>query len=145
MSFSSDLGRLIAEQLSRFVTLNRHQLAGQVANLDFWFAEVRHALDVIDGYGRRFEKMRAAQQQHVADHATTQFELGGDLLSASPAPGPRRVPDTELKESRKTLCDAAYRFGVRCCQEGFITESRLREACDELGISVASTDLKRLA
>ena len=36
MSFSTDVAKLVADQLSRFVTLNPHQLAGQVANLDFW-------------------------------------------------------------------------------------------------------------
>ena len=35
MSFSTDVAKLVADQLSRFVTLNPHPLAGQVANLDF--------------------------------------------------------------------------------------------------------------
>jgi hypothetical protein len=34
MSFSTDIAALVANQLSRFVTLNRHQLAGQAANPD---------------------------------------------------------------------------------------------------------------
>ena len=51
MSFSTDIAELVANQLSRFVTLNRHQLAGQAANLEFWVVQVRLALDTIDGYG----------------------------------------------------------------------------------------------
>lgn len=43
MSFSTEMAGLVAGQLARFVTLNRHQLAGQVANLEFWLAQVRHA------------------------------------------------------------------------------------------------------
>jgi hypothetical protein len=51
---------LVTAQLAKFATLNRHQLAGQVANLDFWLAEARHWLDVIDGYRPRFERLKAA-------------------------------------------------------------------------------------
>ena len=36
MSYSSDIASILAEQLARFVTLNPHQLAGHVPNLDFW-------------------------------------------------------------------------------------------------------------
>ena len=60
MSFSTKLAKLVADQLARFVTLNRHQLAGQVANLDFWLDQVRHGLAVVDGYGRRFQRLKAA-------------------------------------------------------------------------------------
>src|SRR5262245_28135841 len=73
VSFSTDMAKLVADQLSRFVTLNRHQLAGQVANLDFWLAQVRHALAVIEGYGSRFVRMHAAQEQYVTQHGTTEF------------------------------------------------------------------------
>ena len=61
MSFSTDMAKLIANQLSRFVTLNRHQLAGQAANLDFWLAQVGHGLAVIDGYGMRFLRLHGAR------------------------------------------------------------------------------------
>ena len=48
MSYSTDIAELVAKQISRLTTLNRHQLVGQVANLDFWLGEVQHALAVID-------------------------------------------------------------------------------------------------
>lgn len=54
MAYSSDITKTLTVQVTKFVTLNRHQLAGHVANLGFWVAEVRHCLDVIDGYNRRF-------------------------------------------------------------------------------------------
>ena len=54
MAYSTDLADLLAAQLTRFVSLNRHQLAGQVANLGFWIAEVAHCFEVIDRYGERF-------------------------------------------------------------------------------------------
>src|SRR5439155_5157227 len=71
MSFSENLAKVVADQLARFVTLNRHQLAGHVANLDFWVAQARHALEVIDGYQERFRRLKAGQAEYVATHQTT--------------------------------------------------------------------------
>ena len=79
MSFSTDMAKLVADQLSRFVTLRPHQLAGQAANLDFWLAQVRHALGGIDGYGesapliapaRRPLATRAPPVRSVGDRRT---------------------------------------------------------------------------
>jgi hypothetical protein len=75
VAYSSDIAKTLTEQLTRFVSLNRHQLAGQVTNLDFWMAEVRHCLEVIDGYGRRFNRLKNGQAQHVAEHHTIEFDL----------------------------------------------------------------------
>jgi hypothetical protein len=55
---------------------------------------------------------------------------------------PRKVPDKELKDARKALCDAARRFLARCCNEGFIEESVFRQACSDLGIAFDATDLR---
>ena len=82
MSFSTDMAKLVADQLSRFVTLRPHQLAGQAANLDFWLAQVRHALSVIDGYGVRFIRLHAAQEQHVTSRRNIQL-IGRLGLSVS--------------------------------------------------------------
>lgn len=122
MAYSSDLANLTATQLRRFAALNRHQLAGHAANLDFWLAEARHGLDVLDGYWPRFHRMKAVQ----ADDDR-----------------PRPVPDAELAEARKALGDAAYRFLLRCFHEALIDEPALRRACHGLGIGVEMTDLKR--
>src|SRR5436305_4974977 len=101
MSFSTDIADLVAKQLSRLTTLNRHQLAGQVANLDFWLAQVQHALAVLDGYGVRFVRMHAAQEQYVAVHGTMEFGLNADLTTERRASPPRRVPDRELQKARR--------------------------------------------
>ncbi|MBI3410516.1 MAG: hypothetical protein HY040_19425 [Planctomycetes bacterium] len=53
MPFSIEIATALTNQLARFTALNRHQLAGQVANLDLWMAEVAHCLVVIDGYNAR--------------------------------------------------------------------------------------------
>ena len=143
MSYSSEVANLIANQLSRFMTLNRHQLAGQAANLDFWLNETRHAIEVIDGYGQRYEQMRSAQSRYVSEHETFVYDSRDEFYKPKPPDPPIRVSHTELKEARRTVTDAAYRFFVRCTNEGFITESRLREASDDLGIGVEASDLKR--
>jgi hypothetical protein len=75
MAYSTDIARILADQITRFASLNRHQLVGHVANLGFWMTEVRHCLDVIDGYGPRFEQMRAAPMKHVSEHGTVEFSL----------------------------------------------------------------------
>lgn len=134
MSFSTDVAKLVADQLSRFVTLNRHQLAGQVANLDFWLAQVRHALAVIDGYGVRFVRLHAAQEQYVVVHDTTEFTVAADYPTEKRAAPPRRVPDRELQAARRSLLEITSRFLERCRRDEMISEAQSAEARRELGI-----------
>ncbi len=136
MSFSTDMAWVVAGQLSRFVTINRHQLAGQAANLDFWLAQARHALSVIDGYGVRFVRMHGAQEQYVTANWTTEPALGVDCFPtqrrASP---PRRIPDRELQKARRALTEATLRFLERCHRDGLISESELSEARETVGLA----------
>ena len=77
MSYSTDIAKLVAGQLSRFVTLNRHQLAGQVANLDFWLAQVPPTPSRgSTGTTRGSVRLHAAQEHYVGQHGTTEFVLG---------------------------------------------------------------------
>jgi hypothetical protein len=100
MPYSMDVVKPLNDQLAKFVTLNRHQLAGQVANLDFWLGEVLHGLAVIDGYGRRFDRLRAAQQQYVSEHGTREFLKDDPCCTERTAAPPTRVPHGEMRESR---------------------------------------------
>ena len=134
MSFSTDTARLVAEQLSRFVTLNRHQLAGQVANFDFWLAQIRNVLGIIDGYSVRFLRMEGAQERYVTAHRTTESIPDVDGFKERRASPPRRISDSELRKARRALIDAASRFLERCRRDGLISESQLSEACRNLGI-----------
>jgi hypothetical protein len=142
MSYSTEIATVLAKQLAKLATLNRHQIVGQLANVDFWLDEVRHALGVLDGYEPRFERMKVAQTQYVSEHKTTVFFPDEPDLQ-SHAPPPRRVPSSELQEARRSLCDATYRFLVRCHNEKFIEETTLRRYCDELVIGIEASDLKR--
>jgi hypothetical protein len=142
MAYTSDIARILANQLTKFATLNRHQLAGQVANLEFWTAEVRHCLEVIDGYGQRFEQLRDAQARHVAEHGTVEFSLRDPCCTQQAVSPPKRVPHSELGGARRGLCDAAYRFLVRCFNEGFLDATTLRQICDRLDIGIEASDLR---
>jgi len=134
MSFTTDMAGLVADQLARFVTLSPHQLAGQVANLDFWLDQVRHALGGIDGYGVRYTRMDGAQEQYVAAHGTTKSEMGPAGVTERKPPTPRRIPDRELQKARRALVEAVSRFLERCRREDLISESQWSEACKGLGI-----------
>jgi hypothetical protein len=141
MAYSTDITKLLTDQLTKFATLNRHQLAGQLANLDFWLAEVHHCFKAIDGYGARYRSLKRAQVQHVSEHRTTWFDLDEPYITG-PVEPPHRAPDGALQEARRGLCDAAYRFLIRCFNEGLLEVGALRKACDGVGIGVEPGDLK---
>ena len=86
MSFSENMARVVADQFARFVTLNTHQLAGHMANLDFWVAQARHALEVIDDYEPRFRRLKSAQDQYVAEHRTQPFWPNAPDIHGPPEP-----------------------------------------------------------
>jgi hypothetical protein len=142
MAYSSEIATILTDQLKKFVTLNPHELAGHVANLDFWVAEVRHCLDVIDGYNPRFEQLKAAQARHISEHGTLEFRIDEPSLLSAPSP-PRRVADRELQDARRLLCDATYRFLVRCFKAGLIDEAVVRRTCGRLDIGVEARDLRQ--
>jgi hypothetical protein len=144
VSFSTNMAKLVTDQLSRFVTLNRHQLAGHVANLEFWLAQVRHSLQVIDGYGARFRLLKTAQEKHVAEHHTVEFDLDDRCCTRGKPDTPRKVAESELKDARVALTQATRRFLVRCYSEGLIDEAVFRKACQDSGIGFDPTDLARV-
>lgn len=131
MSFATDMAGLVAGQLSRFVTLNPHQLAGQVENLDFWLAEVRHALAVIDGYGVRFVRLQAAQERYIAENRVTMSVIDPSGVTQRPPPQLRRIPDRELRQARRTLVEASIKFLERCQSEGLVTKEQVSAALPE--------------
>jgi hypothetical protein len=113
-----------------------------VANLDFWLDESAHCLAVLDGYNRRFERLKSAQQKHVAEHHTIEFDFDDPCCTRERAAAPTRIPDAQLKEARRCLRESAYRFLVRCFNERMIAEALLRQACDRLGLGIDPTDLR---
>ena len=134
----------LASQFTRFVTLNGYQLAGHVANLDFWSNELAHCLEVLDQYNSRFNRLINAQRRHVATHDTIEFELDdewGDTAKVQPRP--RRMPDRDRSAARAALCDSYYRFLVRSHSARLIDEAQLRQECERHSIGLDSQDLAR--
>jgi hypothetical protein len=134
----------LTSQLTRLVTLNTHQLAGQVANLSFWSDEVAHALAVLDGYSARFGQLSAAQREYVTRHGTTEFRLDdewGDTYQ-SPLP-PRPLSDRERQAARTALTEAFYRLLIRCHSAKLINGERVRTECGRHGMGVDPADLRR--
>lgn len=144
MSYTTDIAATLTAQLAKFMTLNRHQLAGQVANLDFWVNEVRHVLAVIDGYPDRFDHMTRAQQAYVAEHDVREIvhPRFSDTIDWKSPEKTRRVPHGPMQEARTQLCDTFYRLLVHVFRAGFINESTVRRTSQSLGIGVESRDLK---
>lgn len=144
MAYFVEISKVLAKTLEKFSTLNRYQLAGHVANLDFWSEEVRHCLGVIDGYRSRFDAMKAAQAGHTSEHQVISFDRADPWFdTAHPVEPPKRIPDTEIKDARRSLCDAFYRFVVRCYNEQLLDKPGLERAADFIGIGIEASDLKR--
>lgn len=137
MSYTTEVAKLIENQLARFVTFSLHQLAGQVNNLDFWLAEVRHALAVIDGYGARFTRLHDTQEQYVAIHRMLVRSPIDDEERKPDAP--RRIADREMRDAKRSLLEVAERFLTRCYQDKLLTLAQWQEACESVGID-ADTD-----
>ena len=123
--------------------MNTHQLAGHVANMEFWADEVAHCLRVIDQYNARFERLSAGQSSYVSAHNTIEFSPHDPCCTERPAARPKRVAESERHDARRDLCDAYYRFVLRCHKAGFIDETAVRTRCDQHDISVEQKDLQR--
>ena len=141
MSYVTEISDALAETLKKLAVLNRHQLAGHVANLHFWTGEVQHGLGVIDGYRDRFEAMKAAQAKQAVDHRTAEYAVNERYDLGKSVMPPRPVPDSQLKDVRRSLCDAFYAFVLRCHNEAFLDEAGLRHAAESVGISIDPQDL----
>lgn len=137
-----EISNSLSETLKKLATLNHHQLAGHVANLSFWTEEVQHSLRVIDGCHLRFETMKAAQKKHARDHHTLAFSLANRHDQGNPVPSPKPVPDAQLKEARRALCEAFYKFIVRCHNAAILDERVVRHAAAPVGIGIGPQDLK---
>lgn len=94
--------------LERTTTLPTHQLAGHAANVDFWMAEIKHCLDVIDGYPQRFERMKKAQR------------IQAELDDINEKNIQRGFKEQQRKDLRLKVHQAAQRFLERCYNEQMI-------------------------
>ncbi len=133
MPYIEDITESLTQTLTHTGGLPVHQLAGHAANLEFWVGEVQHALDVIDGYSRRFKNI----QQGEDDYTQRQQQKG--MPNASYRTGPpmkRGIKDQECKDLRRRLVDAMYHVLNRCYNEGLITEKALDHFGGALGFDI---------
>lgn len=148
MSYSIKRATQIADQLERLATQNAHQLAGQVANLNFWISEAVLAISTIDDYPVRFRRLRDAQIGWVKAHGTKVSDYclhcGGacEFGPQTPEP-PQRIPTKDLAAARDLVRRAARRYLLRLYRAHFLDEDRVRGACAEVGVGVETEDFDR--
>jgi hypothetical protein len=136
MAYTLEIADAVIRTVGKFRTLNAYQLAGHVANLDFWADEVRHALAVIDGYSRRDSVRKKSERTHIGSHMTrrftaqekslyNEFEDAESLSSARP--DDYRIDANEIKAKRQQVADALYRFLKRCHKEDLLSGVKAKE------------------
>lgn len=141
-AYTINIAHELTRQFTRFATLNPHQLAGHVANLEFWSDELAHCQDVIDRYKSRFDRLSKAQRCYVREHDTIEFSPHDPCCTARPASKPQRVPDHDREVARRELRESFYRFLFRCNSAGLIDAAILQSHCRRHDISVDPADLK---
>ncbi|RYE38757.1 MAG: hypothetical protein EOP21_11685 [Hyphomicrobiales bacterium] len=135
MPYVDDITEPLIVTLTQTGGLPARQLAGHAANLEFWVGEVKHAIDVIDGYGERFKKL--------IDGERIAAERIGPLFHPFRTQRPVRpgIGDHELKELRRRLTDSAHHVLGRCYREGFVSETEIKEYGERLDLD--TRELKR--
>jgi hypothetical protein len=146
MAYSIERAGLIAAQLEKFAHAQVHQIAGQLANLDFWLDEAAAALRVLDDYQARFRALRDAQVAWVKRHGTMVSDYcphcdGGCEFGPRPPDPPRRIPSEDLDGARLQVRRAAYRLLLRYHRVRLLTEAEVQAACDRLGVTLEREDL----
>jgi len=131
MPYVEDITETLISTLTHTGGLRAHQLAGHAANLEFWVGEVKHAFDVIDGYGERFKKLQDAER--IANPVVDLFRPSKLLR-----PG---ISDHELKELRRRLIDSVSLVLSRCYKEGLVSEIELDKYGERLDLD--NRELKR--
>ncbi|QDU58574.1 hypothetical protein [Aeoliella mucimassa] len=132
MAYTIRLADEVAATLGKQLTMNRFQLAGQFANIDFWVDEVKHVLSVIDGYSARLALLESAQQEYIDKHdvditderpysAGSQNNWGGGEQVPRSELDRYRVDPELLKAKRQKVADAFYYVLRRYYKEGILT------------------------
>jgi hypothetical protein len=146
MIYTIDKANLISKQLKKFTTGYTHHVVGHYSNIDFWFCEVKEALNTIDNHKKRFDNMYDTQKEWTENHGTIvhnfcpicvgkcEFSDGKPIL-------PKFKYKTELTDTRKDLVDSAYYFLIRCFKIELLTYDELKEKLDLIGTSIDPKDL----
>jgi hypothetical protein len=147
MIYTIEKANLISEQLRRFTHGYAHHIAGQFENIDFWLTEVKVAMDTIDSYTKRFNKIRNGQKAWVDKHGTIEYDYceicrGRCEFDNDGTPSlPKRTSYHELKTTRKELVDNTYHLLIRFYKIGLLDQAELESKCSIIGTSVEPSDL----
>ena len=154
MTYTITVADAVSKTIGKFETLNNYQLAGHVANLDFWVRQVRNALDALDGYSKRHKQMQLAQKEYIGRHDTREFSASEaffhrefpefpDLYPLRTAETDRASVDSETaKFKRREVADAFYGFLKRCHQEMILDSDSARKALSDCDIGVEPGDFR---
>jgi hypothetical protein len=135
MPYVEDITEPLISTLTYAGGLPARQLAGHAANVEFWVGEVKHAFDIIDGYGERFKKLQDGERI-AAELLGPEFHPFHSRKLVRPG-----MSDHELKELRRRLTDSVFHVLSRCYTEGFVSETELEEYSERLDLD--SNELKR--
>lgn len=151
MAYTLDIADAVQATVGKFVTLNTYQVAGHVANLEFWKVQVKHALVMLDGYDERQRVREHAQREYIRTHDTRQFFPGDlplhqDYPEHYPlhraAPDRHRIDVATLQSRRREIADGFYRFLRRCHTEGLLSGELAKQILDECGIGLEPGDFR---
>ena len=150
MAFIIDRADSVALMLERFTTADGFMVAGQFANLEFWVSETLHALEALDDYQIRFERLSEAQRTWIREHDVVvgsycpmcdgQCEFGPGFKPPRP---PTKIPSTARNNASRRLKDAFYFFVLRCFRMELLDAKSVQEIFKRVGTSVESRDLVR--
>lgn len=135
MPYVEDITEPLIKTLTYTGGLPARQLGGHAANLGFWVGEVKHAFDVIDGYGERFKKLQGGERM-AAERLGIEWHPFHARKLVRPG-----ISDHELKELRRRLTDSVFLVLSRCYKEEFLSEAELEKYGERLGLD--SHELKR--
>ena len=147
LQYSIERAALLAKQLRQLASRHPHQLAGHLANLDFWTSEAIDAIRALDGYNNRFHRLRDAQVAWTRRHATRvdhycpacrgRCEFG----PRAPAP-PERTSSEDIEAARLGVRRAFVGFLARLYEVDLLGEREASAAAASVGAPFAPEDLE---
>lgn len=120
-AYTETIATALTETLTRLSHLATSQLAGQIANVDFWAREVAHGRELLVQYDERFRRQKQAQksyQEARGAYALQQYQSTSDL---SGPPLKRGLKSARIKELDRELVDAFRAFLQRCIAENVLS------------------------
>src|SRR5207249_2354290 len=107
--------------LERAAPFAPHRLAGYAANAEFWASEVRHCRELLDGYFERYRHMKKATEDYLREHPDSPKWVDSDTRTT------RATKDSEIREMRRRLDEAARRFFGRLHDAELLPDERVAE------------------